>query len=81
MGAIRTCSQVPRSFSRTTDNAVEMVAVIIPMKAMRPGTRKRALLSSGLYQIRGSTLTNGESFSPCCSMMRLSDTVRTIVTA
>ena len=30
-GAIRTCSIVPRSFSRTTDSAVEMTAVIIEM--------------------------------------------------
>ena len=37
MGAIRTCSLVPRSFSRTIDSAVETTAVIIPMNAMRPG--------------------------------------------
>ena len=30
-GAIRTCSIVPRSFSRTTDSAVETTAVIIAM--------------------------------------------------
>ena len=40
MGAIRTCSIVPRSFSRTIDSAVEITAVIIEMNAMRPGTRK-----------------------------------------
>ena len=31
IGAIRTCSIVPRSFSRTTDSAVETTAVIIAM--------------------------------------------------
>ena len=31
MGAIRTCSIVPRSFSRTIDSAVETTAVIIEM--------------------------------------------------
>ena len=31
MGAMRTCSMVPRSFSRTTDSAVETTAVIIAM--------------------------------------------------
>ena len=30
-GAIRTCSIVPRSFSRTIDSAVETTAVIIAM--------------------------------------------------
>ena len=30
-GAIRTCSMVPRSFSRTTDSAVDTTAVIIEM--------------------------------------------------
>ena len=30
-GAIRTCSIVPRSFSRTTDSDVEMTAEIMPM--------------------------------------------------
>ena len=30
-GAMRTCSIVPRSFSRTTDSAVEITAVIIEM--------------------------------------------------
>ena len=30
-GAMRTCSIVPRSFSRTTDSAVETTAVIIEM--------------------------------------------------
>jgi hypothetical protein len=31
IGAMRICSTVPRSFSRTTDNAVETTAVIIAM--------------------------------------------------
>ena len=31
IGAMRTCSTVPRSFSRTTDSAVETTAVIIAM--------------------------------------------------
>ena len=55
IGAMRTCSIVPRSFSRTTDSAVEMTAVIIAMYAMSPGTRNSVLRSSGLYQTRGST--------------------------
>ena len=55
MGAIRTCSIVPRSFSRTIDSAVETTAVIIEINAISPGTRKTVLRSSGLYQTRGST--------------------------
>src|SRR5688572_32981067 len=55
-GAIRTCSMVPRSFSRTTDSDVETTAEIMPMYAMRPGMRNTALLSCGLYQTRDSTL-------------------------
>ena len=31
IGAIRTCSIVPDSFSRTTDRAVEVTAVIMPI--------------------------------------------------
>ena len=31
IGAIRTCSIVPRSFSRTTESAVDTTAVIIEM--------------------------------------------------
>ena len=31
IGAIRTCSIVPRSFSRTIESAVEMMAVIVAM--------------------------------------------------
>ena len=58
-GAILTCSIVPRSFSRTTERAVETTAVIIEMYAIRPGTRNRALRSCGLYQMRGSTITTG----------------------
>src|SRR5687768_14175093 len=42
-GAIRTCSIVPRSFSRTTDNDVDTTDEIIPMYAMRPGMRNSAL--------------------------------------
>jgi hypothetical protein len=44
-GAIRTCSIVPRSFSRTTDNDVDTTDEIMPMYAMRPGMRKSALRS------------------------------------
>ena len=58
-GAMRTCSIVPRSFSRTTDSAVDTTDEIMPMYAMSPGTRNRALRSSGLYQTRGSTDTIG----------------------
>ena len=54
MGAIRTCSHVPRSFSLTTERAVEIVPVIIPMNPISPGTRKSVLRSSGLNQMRGS---------------------------
>src|SRR5688572_31002701 len=54
IGAIRICSIVPFSFSRTMESAVETTAVIIEMYAMRPGTRKSVLRSSGLYQMRGS---------------------------
>ncbi len=45
---------VPRSFSRTTERAVDSTAVSIMMKPMSPGTRKRVDFSSGLYQTRGS---------------------------
>ena len=79
MGAIRTCSQVPRSFSRTTEIAVEMAATIMPMKPMRPGTRKSVLRSSGLNQMRGSTDTGGWSAAPRCWTSRSVDTPRTIV--
>ena len=58
-GAIRTCSIVPRSFSRTMERAVETTAVIIAMYAMSPGTRNSVLRSAGLYQTRGSADTSG----------------------
>src|SRR5262249_2951222 len=58
-GAMRTCSIVPRSFSRTTESEVDTTDDIMPMYAMSPGTRKSALRSSGLYQTRGSTLSAG----------------------
>ena len=58
-GAMRTCSIVPRSFSRTIDRAVEMAAEIIAMYAIRPGTRNSVLRSSGLYQTRGATDRSG----------------------
>ena len=43
----------------TIEIAVEMTAVIMRMYAINPGTRNSALRSSGLYQIRGSTDSNG----------------------
>ena len=65
IGAIRTCSIVPLSFSRTMDSAVEITAVIIEMNAIRPGTRKTVLRSSGLYQTRGSTaMSDARTASP-----------------
>ncbi len=76
---MRTCSQVPRSFSRTTDSAVEIAPVIIPMKPIRPGTRNSALFSSGLNQMRGSAFTGGVSVSPIRSTTRFVETVWTIV--
>ena len=66
IGAIRICSIVPRSFSRTTDSAVETTAVIIEMKAIRPGTRKSVLRSCGLYQMRGSRVSGG---APAASLL------------
>ncbi len=53
-GETRICSIVPRSSSRTMEKAVEVVRMTIRMKAMSPGTRNLALLSSGLYQTRTS---------------------------
>ena len=50
----RSCSIVPRSFSRTTDSAVDRTAVSMRMNPIRPGTRKLVERSSGLYQTRGS---------------------------
>ena len=47
-------SMVPRSFSRTTEKAVETVTMTMRMKAIRPGMRNMALRSSGLYQTRTS---------------------------
>ena len=44
---------VPRSFSRTTESAVASTAVSISSTPIRPGTRNRVELSSGLYQTRG----------------------------
>src|SRR5579871_6083071 len=64
IGAMRTCSIVPRSFSRTIDRAVEMTAVIIEMNAMSPGTRNTVLLSSGLYQTRGTTVMGAAAGGP-----------------
>ena len=52
---------VPRSFSRTTDSAVETTAVIIAMNAMSPGTRKSVLRSCGLYQMRGSSVSGARA--------------------
>src|SRR5919197_5404400 len=63
IGAIRTCSIVPTSFSRTIEMAVEMTAVIIRMYAISPGTRNSVLRSSGLYQMRGSTDTGGAALT------------------
>ena len=62
IGAIRTCSSVPDSFSRTIESAVDATAVIIAMYAISPGTRNSVLRSSGLYQMRGST-RSGDSTS------------------
>jgi hypothetical protein len=82
IGAMRTCSHVPRSFSRTIDTAVEIAAVIMAMNAIRPGTRNNELRSSGLYQIRGSAHT-----SPACddppplATCRPADVLRTIARA
>ena len=45
---------VPRSFSRTTEMAVESTAVSMRMKPMRPGHQELRGASSGLYQTRGS---------------------------
>ena len=56
-GETAICSIVPRSFSRTTEKAVEMTTMTMRMKAMRPGTRKLALRSSGLYQTRVAAST------------------------
>ena len=64
IGAIRTCSIVPTSFSRTIDAAVDTTAVIMTMKPIRPGTRNRLLRSSGLYQMRGSTEIGGWISTP-----------------
>ena len=53
-GETAICSMVPRSFSRTMEKAVEVVRMTMRMKAINPGRRNRALLSSGLYQTRTS---------------------------
>src|SRR5262245_16881859 len=76
-GAIRICSIVPRSFSRTTESAVETTAVIIARYAISPGTRKSVLRSWGLYQMRGSTRMGGP-LVPVEAAMRLADSVCTI---
>ena len=44
---------MPRSFSRTTDRAVEITPVSIRMNPISPGTRNWLDFSSGLYQTRG----------------------------
>ena len=43
-------SIVPRSHSRATVSEVRRHASIMRMTAVRPGTRKLELFSSGLYQ-------------------------------
>jgi hypothetical protein len=65
MGAMRTCSHVPRSFSRTIESDVEITPLIITMNPIKPGTRNNVLLSSGLYQMRGSTLRRAAPPRPC----------------
>ena len=82
IGAMRTCSQVPRSFSRTIDSEVDTTALIMTMKPMRPGTRNRVLWSSGLYQMRGSTTMGGATARPAASCIcSCADTPRTIACA
>ena len=41
------------------ESDVDTTALIMMMKAMRPGTRNRVLCSSGLYQMRGCTEMGG----------------------
>ena len=68
IGAMRICSMVPFSFSRTIDNAVETTAVIIEMYEISPGTRYSVLRSSGLYQTRDSTPTStGRTVPPAAA--------------
>ena len=56
---------VPRSFSRTTDSAVDTTAVSISRKPMRPGTRNCVDSSSGLNSTRGSTASGGPTPLRC----------------
>ena len=81
IGAIRTCSHVPRSFSRTIASAVDTAPVIMPMNAMRPGTRNSVLSSCGLYQMRGSADTGGRRLTPRRSISSDEETLPTMFSA
>ena len=47
IGAMRTCSMVPVSFSRTTDSAVDVTPTIMAMKATSPGMPQCVTPSAG----------------------------------
>ena len=70
------CSIVPISFSRTMATAVRMTSDSISKTQMMPGTMNFTLRSSGLNQMRGSTLTAGWRVA-CPSPPRSTNTTST----
>ena len=58
-GETMICSMVWRSFSRTIEREVATTAESIMSIATSPGTRNLALCTSGLNQMRGSSITAG----------------------
>ncbi len=56
-GVAMSASMVPRSHSRATTMAVSRAPIRVMMTAIRPGTRKFLLLTSGLNQILSSMTT------------------------
>src|SRR3972149_3926068 len=54
-GLTTRASSVPRSRSRTTATAMMVMVVCMRRAPMRPGTMKRAVSWSGLYQARTRT--------------------------
>ena len=56
-GVTKSCSSVPRSFSRTMENAVRNVVTLSSIMAVRPGRKKLGERESGLKSILGRIST------------------------
>jgi len=67
-GVIISCSRVPRSLSRTMENAVSIIVMFCIIKPMRPGILNFILSIFGLYQILNLRSMAGSKFTgkPAC---------------